>query len=348
MAAIHPWAHTGSAQATEDPFGPVIGAGGSHVSDHVPGTEIAIELHAGDVLTVGTCGVTGAVATGDTTLGLLDPRRVVVASNDDACSSLGSRIVHRAEVDGLYTLVLGCYGSARCGGRVAWSIGDEELALPVVTVAAALETRALVGPDGQAALFDAWAQARFDRAGGFVLRLSGSPMGIGGGAQGGILGGGIQLLFGWDLSSLEVLIGGGIATLSERPEGILQREVAVLGFRLRFGEAHGIHVVVSPAIGFFDEDGSVQPSLPSLDGQLVLPVDMVEIVARGDYGFYGVGFGEVSVVIWPEGSARRGVGVSVHAGGGALFYQPLCRFGVTCDTVVYAGPHMGLGLHVRP
>lgn len=341
------------AHAQDDLFGPTLGTaapvsraagprGGE--ADHVPNTELTIELNAGEVLTVGTCGVRGGIAIGDTTLAVYDPARAFVASNDDACGSLGSRLVVRAEVSGPYVVALGCYSSPSCGGRVGWSVGDREAEVPVVSFALGLESRALVGPEGQAALVDAWAHVRFDAAGGLVLRLSGSPMMIGGGARGGVLGGAIQLVVGIDLSAMEVGVGGGVATLSRRADGITDREVGIFALRARFGFLTEFHLSVDAAIGFLGEDEADGV----IDGRASLPFGMIEITARAVYGFAGVWLGELGVVVWPEGSSRRGVGIAVLAGGGAVFYQPVCRFGLVCEAALYAGPHLGLGIHVRP
>lgn len=343
------------AQDGED-FGPVVGrpdplgpdARPDRVThgeqDHVPGTDVAIQLRTGDVLTVGTCGVGGGIAAGDTTLALIDPRQTQIETNDDACGGLGSRIVHRAIRDGTYTVRLGCYRGQNCGGRLAWVIGDEEAEAPTATFSAALEARGLVGPEGQAALVDAWMHTRFDAMGGLVLRLSGSPMGIGGGVRDGIFGGAIQLVAGFDLGYIEIAIGGGVATLSQRPAEVAQAETGSFALRGRVGLTTDFHVSVDAAIAVFGDeqaDGTV-------DGRVVLPVGEVELVARALYGFSGVWMGELGAVLWLEGESRRGVGISVMAGGGALFYQPICRFGLPCAAVTYAGPHLGLGIHVRP
>jgi hypothetical protein len=81
-----------------------------------------IALTAGQTLTIGTCGVTGASFTGDTYLRLRNGSGTQVATNDDACSGLGSRIVHTAATSGNYEIRAGCYSSTSCGGTVAWTI----------------------------------------------------------------------------------------------------------------------------------------------------------------------------------------------------------------------------------
>ncbi len=342
-----------SAQDGDD-FGPVIGMAdpeGPRPSlgprrgerDHVAGEVVTVELVAGEVLTVGTCGVRGAFAVGDTTLAVADPANGLVARNDDACNSLGSRIVVRAAVSGPHTITLACYSGTSCGGRVVWAVGDREETPPIATIDTGLQARALVGLDGHGALLDGWLHVLFDSA-GVVLRLSASPIGVGGGNRGGLFGGAVRLYLGFELGVLELGIGGGVGTLSQRPEGITQREVGMFALRTRIGLANEFRIEAEGAIGLFgDEEAD-----GLIDVRVTLPIESVEITARGLYGFSGVWLGELGVVIWPEGDTRRGVGIGFVAGGGALFYQPVCRFGLACPAAMYAGPHLGLGIHVRP
>lgn len=343
-----------AAAQTDDDFGPVIGTpdpAGPHAlvqprtgeRDHAPGESFTVQLRAGEVLTVGTCGVRGGRAVGDTTITLSDPGGAQVGFNDDACNSLGSRLVFRALVTGPHTVALGCFSGGACGGRIGFVIGDHEERPPVATIDAALEARALVGPDGYGALLDGRFHVLFDEA-GIVLHLSASPLGIGGGSGGGIFGGTLRLLIGFDLGVLEFGIGGGVGTLSQRPEGITQREVGIFALRARAGLASDFRVEAEAGIGLFGDDASDG----LIDVRATLPIESVEITARGLYGFAGVWLGELGVVLWPEGESRRGVGVGFVAGGAALFYQPVCRFGLVCPAILYAGPHLGLSLHVRP
>ena len=85
-------------------------------------TNQTIALTAGQILTIGTCGVSGATFTGDTYLRLRDPAGVQVAANDDACSGMASRIVYTAPAAGNYEIRAGCYSNTSCTGTVAWTI----------------------------------------------------------------------------------------------------------------------------------------------------------------------------------------------------------------------------------
>ncbi|RKG98928.1 serine protease [Corallococcus carmarthensis] len=82
-----------------------------------------VTLTAGQKLTVGTCGVTGAALTsGDSWLRLRGPSGTEVASNDDGCGGVGSKITYTATVAGTYEVRAGCYQNGSCGGTVAWEI----------------------------------------------------------------------------------------------------------------------------------------------------------------------------------------------------------------------------------
>ncbi len=80
-----------------------------------------LTLAAGQSLTVGTCGMTGASFTGDTFLRVAGPGGVEVASNDDGCGGRGSKLTFTAAVAGEYELRAGCYGATSCNGTVAWT-----------------------------------------------------------------------------------------------------------------------------------------------------------------------------------------------------------------------------------
>jgi len=336
-----------SAQQAE-PFGPVVGHAAPPERDgaraHVAGEELVVFAEAGDVLTVGTCGMDGARADGDTTLAVRSPGGVVVASNDDACGGLGSRIVYAVQEAGPHTIVLGCYSGDSCGGRVVFHLGPEELAEPELYVRGFFEGRALVGPDGQGLLADARFDLLLPTVGGVLFRLEGSPMGIAGGVGGGVLGGAVSLTAGFDLGFMAFGLGGGIATASRRPAGSSVRETGVFALHLRFGLVSEFHVEAAGLFALGDDD--------VVDGQFraraALPIEMVEITAHGTYGLAGVWLGELGVIIWPDGPERRGVGIGVVAGGAAVFYQPICRFGLVCPETLYAGAHLGLGVHLRP
>jgi hypothetical protein len=83
-----------------------------------------IALAEGDKINLGTCGVNGAVVSGDTYLRVFNPSGTEVASNDDACGGRGSNIVYTVPVGagGNYEVRAGCYSSGTCGGTVAWEI----------------------------------------------------------------------------------------------------------------------------------------------------------------------------------------------------------------------------------
>ena len=313
-------------------------------AEHVADTLVPIELRAGEWIAAGTCGMSGARHDFDTTLRLRDPDGVEVAYSDDACGGLGSRISFRATRTGTHHLALGCYSGGSCGGRVVWRVDDQEVPIPPVDWDFGFHARAMIGPDGQGLVADAWVAARFDELGGLVLRLDGAPMGLAGGVGGGLLAGALQLTVGYDVGFVSFGIGGGVTTLSRRAEGVQQREAAALAMRLTFGSVDDFHAGASVLVAFPNDDEVDF----NLDAFASLPIDSLEILARGFYGMSGVWLGEIGVVWWPEGAVRRGVGLALLAGGSAVSYQPVCRFGLVCEATTYAGPHVGVGLHVRP
>jgi hypothetical protein len=93
----------------------------------------SIALNAGDQLSIGTCGVTGSTFTGDTYLRLRNPSGTQVALNDDACGTLGSRIVYTAPTAGNHEIRAGCYGNTSCSGTVVWTIGAGPAPAPTPT-----------------------------------------------------------------------------------------------------------------------------------------------------------------------------------------------------------------------
>ena len=82
----------------------------------------SIVLTAGWEITLATCGLGGSAFTGDTFLRLFGPSGTEVASNDNACGGLGSRIVYRVPTSGTYQIRGGCYASSSCTGTVKWEI----------------------------------------------------------------------------------------------------------------------------------------------------------------------------------------------------------------------------------
>lgn len=87
-------------------------------------TNQSITAAAGQIITVGTCGVTGSSASGDTYLRLQGPSATEVTSNDDACSGTASNLAYTVPTgaDGTYVIRAGCYSSGSCSGTVAWTV----------------------------------------------------------------------------------------------------------------------------------------------------------------------------------------------------------------------------------
>ncbi|PTL80261.1 hypothetical protein DAT35_30190 [Vitiosangium sp. GDMCC 1.1324] len=84
---------------------------------------LVINLSQGQVLDVGTCGVTGSSVTGDSFLRLIDADgNVDIAYNDDACGGHGSRITYTADRTGVFELRLGCYMETTCSGTLAYTL----------------------------------------------------------------------------------------------------------------------------------------------------------------------------------------------------------------------------------
>jgi hypothetical protein len=82
----------------------------------------SIYLLAGETLTLGTCGVTGATGTGDTYLRLFGPSGTQAAANDDACGGRLSSFTFTASTSGIYLVRAGCYSSGSCSGKVVYTI----------------------------------------------------------------------------------------------------------------------------------------------------------------------------------------------------------------------------------
>jgi hypothetical protein len=80
-------------------------------------------LLPGQVVSVGTCNITGGSGTGDTFLRLYNPSGVAVASNDDGGGSCGllSNLTYTVPSDGAgaYQIRAGCFSSTSCSGTVA-------------------------------------------------------------------------------------------------------------------------------------------------------------------------------------------------------------------------------------
>ncbi|ADO69257.1 trypsin-like serine peptidase [Stigmatella aurantiaca] len=85
-------------------------------------TNKVLALTAGQTLTVGTCGLTGATASGDTFLRLIAPGGTLAASNDDACGGQSSNFTYTVATSGNYEIRAGCYSSGSCEGTVVWAL----------------------------------------------------------------------------------------------------------------------------------------------------------------------------------------------------------------------------------
>jgi Trypsin-like peptidase domain len=84
-----------------------------------------LELAAGDVVEVGTCGLEGATSTGDTYLRFKNAAGTEVAFNDDAsgCGAFrASYFKYTVPSTGTFTLRAGCYSNGSCGGTVTWKV----------------------------------------------------------------------------------------------------------------------------------------------------------------------------------------------------------------------------------
>ncbi|KFE62680.1 trypsin domain protein [Hyalangium minutum] len=82
-----------------------------------------VTLAAGQTITLGTCGVSGSSASGDTYLRLYGPAASQVASNDDGCGSgTASNLTYTVTTAGTYQIRAGCYNATSCSGTVAWTV----------------------------------------------------------------------------------------------------------------------------------------------------------------------------------------------------------------------------------
>lgn len=78
-----------------------------------------ISLTSGEAVMIGTCVLNESVYTGDTYLRLFDPGAIEVASNDDYCLGLGSKISYTPSVTGIYMIRAGCWSTNTCSGTVS-------------------------------------------------------------------------------------------------------------------------------------------------------------------------------------------------------------------------------------
>jgi len=80
-----------------------------------------IPIVAGQILSIGTCGVAGASGSGDTFLRLFDASNTQVAANDDACGVL-TFFTFTATTTGTFQVRAGCFSNTSCNGTVAFTL----------------------------------------------------------------------------------------------------------------------------------------------------------------------------------------------------------------------------------
>lgn len=117
---------------------------------------LSLQLTQGQVLDIGTCGLTGSAFTSDTYLRLLF-NGATVTVNDDACGGHGSRITYTAPASGNYQVNLGCYSAITCTGTAAYTISQpptqaQMLPAGFTSAAAYLAGQAPNDPSGDALL----------------------------------------------------------------------------------------------------------------------------------------------------------------------------------------------------
>ena len=85
-------------------------------------TNVYVNLSAGQIITLGTCGLNEASGLGDTYLRLYGPNGMQVAFNDDNCGGLLSNFTYTVPVSGTYLIRAGCFANTSCSGSVAYLI----------------------------------------------------------------------------------------------------------------------------------------------------------------------------------------------------------------------------------
>jgi hypothetical protein len=78
--------------------------------------------NSSQAIMIGTQGISGSSYNGDTYLRLKDPYGTEVASNDNSCGTLGSRLYHTPSYYGTYTLWAGCALNGSCGSEFSPNI----------------------------------------------------------------------------------------------------------------------------------------------------------------------------------------------------------------------------------
>ncbi len=311
---------------------------------HTVGVALRVVLEEGERFEAGTCGLSGATYGGDTTLALRDPSGDVVASNDDACQSLGSHLRFTAVEAGVHEVVGGCYGGAACRGEIAYRVHDPLPPPPPFRIATV--ARAMVDAEGRGAglVADGLVEVRWlDDV--MVLRLAGGPLGLAGGTHGGFVTGTLYLSLIVDLDVVAVGLGGGVSTSAMRIFEGDQRETAALSAHARIGRLQYFHVEGRLATAWAQDEAVFM----SAELLARLPLPGFDLTLRGAGGLDGTALGEAVVTVWLASARSTPIfGLSVHAGGSGVFYEPLCRFGAPCGARWYAGPHVGLGMEWRP
>jgi hypothetical protein len=331
---------------------PVVTAGGvsarprAGTVPHDPGgLVLRVELETGERLVAGHCGFPGAHHVGDPTLQVLGPDGASVGFDDDGCAGLGSLVVAAARRSGVYALRPGCFrGGTGCGGIIGYRVEPAPPPPPPVRVVGVARGLIGVGVDAGALVADGLLEAEL--VSHVRLRLAGTPLGLGGGQLGGLAVGSLHLSVILDADDLAVGLGGGVSVAASRFGGLAQREAFSLVPMLRLGRFDGFHVEGQIALGFL-----ANVEVMSVNVALRVPGSELDFILRGAGGADGVLLAEAALVFWLLSQPGRGplFGLSAHAGAGAVFYEPLCRFGASCAQAhVYAGPVAGVGFEWRP
>jgi len=77
--------------------------------------QIPIAFGAGETIMIGTQGITESIFSGDTFLRLRNSSLVDLATNDDSCGTLGSKLSFTAPSAATITIWAGCFGDSSCG-----------------------------------------------------------------------------------------------------------------------------------------------------------------------------------------------------------------------------------------
>jgi hypothetical protein len=77
--------------------------------------QIPIAFNAGETIMIGTQGLTESTFSGDTFLRLRNSSLVDLATSDDSCATLASRLSFTAPSAATHTIWAGCFGGSSCG-----------------------------------------------------------------------------------------------------------------------------------------------------------------------------------------------------------------------------------------